>query len=54
MLVKWKVGTLLWVPLADVKEAFPVGVAEYAVSNKISFEPALLGRYHRCWERGID
>jgi len=29
-----------WVPLADMKEAYPVQVAEYAVANKIVEEPA--------------
>ena len=40
LLVEWKDGTSSWVPLADMKEAFPIDVAEYAVSNKISSEPA--------------
>jgi hypothetical protein len=40
LLVEWKDGTSSWVPLADMKEAFPIDVAKYAVSNKISSEPA--------------
>ena len=40
LLVSWKDGTSSWVPLADMKEAYPVQVAEYAVANKIVEEPA--------------
>jgi hypothetical protein len=29
-----------WVPLKDMKEAYPVQVVEYAVANKILGEPA--------------
>jgi Reverse transcriptase (RNA-dependent DNA polymerase) len=40
LLVNWKDGTSDWVPLADLKESYPVQVAEYAVNNKIVAEPA--------------
>jgi hypothetical protein len=40
MLVSWKDGTSSWVPLKDLKEAYPVQVAEYALANKILEEPA--------------
>jgi hypothetical protein len=40
LLVTWKDGTTSWEPLADLKESNPVEVAEYAVANKISEEPA--------------
>jgi hypothetical protein len=40
LLVSWKDGTASWVPLKDLKEAYPVQVVEYAVANKILEEPA--------------
>ena len=39
-LVSWKDGSASWAPLKDLKESNPVEVAEYAVANKISDEPA--------------
>jgi hypothetical protein len=41
--IQWKDGTTTWERLADMKESYPVEVAEYAVGNKISHEPAF------CW-----
>lgn len=40
ILVEWKHGTTDWLPLTDVKQSYPVELAEYAVQNKISTEPA--------------
>jgi hypothetical protein len=40
MLVQWKDGSTTWVALKDMKEAYPVQVAEYAVLSKLSQEPA--------------
>lgn len=40
LLVSWKDGSSSWVPLKDLKESFPVEVAEYALVNKILEEPA--------------
>jgi hypothetical protein len=40
LLVSWKDGSTLWVPLKDLKDLFPVEVAEYAMVNKILEEPA--------------
>jgi hypothetical protein len=40
LLVKWKEGGSDWIPLKDLKESYPVEVAEYAIANKISAEPA--------------
>jgi hypothetical protein len=40
LLVEWKDGGSDWVPLKDMKEAFPVQTAEYAVANKIAKQPA--------------
>jgi hypothetical protein len=40
LMVRWKDGTSSWEPLRNLKESNPVEVAEYAVANKISEEPA--------------
>lgn len=40
LLIEWMDGTQDWIPLSEVKESFPVQVAEYAVNNKISSEAA--------------
>jgi hypothetical protein len=39
LLVSWKDGSTSWVPLKDMKDSFPVEVAEYAMVNKILEEP---------------
>jgi len=41
--VKWKDESTSWETLADLKESFPIQVAEYAVCQSIDNEPALLG-----------
>ena len=38
--VKWNDDSTTWVPLKDLKESNPVEVAEYAVSMKLTAEPA--------------
>ena len=38
--VEWKNGSCTWLPLADLKESMPIEVAEYALANNISHEPA--------------
>ena len=40
LLVQWKDGSTNWVGLKDLKELYPVQVAEYSVATKISMEPA--------------
>ncbi|GKY96005.1 hypothetical protein MPSEU_000561000 [Mayamaea pseudoterrestris] len=40
LLVSWMDGTESWERLADLKESHPIEVAEYAVSNQLSKEPA--------------
>ena len=40
ILVQWKDCSTTWVPLKDMKEAYPVQMAEYAVQARISGEPA--------------
>ena len=38
--VQWKDGSTSWQSLKDLKEAYPVAVAEYAVAQGIANEPA--------------
>jgi hypothetical protein len=40
--VTWKDGTTSWERLADLKESYPVEVAEYAVAHGIDQQPAFL------------
>jgi hypothetical protein len=40
LLVEWKDGTNTWVSLADIKDSYPVQVADYAVTNQLTQEPA--------------
>ena len=38
--VIWKDGSGNWVYLKDLKDSYPIELAEYAVNNKIQDEPA--------------
>jgi len=38
--VQWKDGSTSWQSLRDFKEAYPIAVAEYAVTQGIDDEPA--------------
>ena len=40
ILIEWKDGSMNWVALKDVKESYPVQLAEFAISNCIAEEPA--------------
>ncbi len=40
LLVSWKDGTTSYAPLHEMKDAYPVQVAEYATASMISGEPA--------------
>jgi Reverse transcriptase (RNA-dependent DNA polymerase) len=40
LLVEWRDGSSNWIPLKDLKESYPIQVAEYAVANRIAEEPA--------------
>ena len=40
ILIEWKDGSTNWVTLKDVKESYPVQLAEFAISNRIAEEPA--------------
>ena len=38
--MQWKDGSTNWVALKDLKESYPIQVAEYAIASRISMEPA--------------
>ena len=40
ILCKWKDGSSTWSKLKDVKDSYPVDLAEFAIQNKIADEPA--------------
>ena len=40
LLIEWKDGSTNWVSLKDIKESYPVQVAEFALATHISMEPA--------------
>ena len=48
LLVEWKDGSTQWLDLKDLKDSNPIEVAEYAVANKISEEPAFAWWVHTC------
>ena len=40
LLVRWKDGSTSWIALKDLKESYPIQLAEYAVQARIAEEPA--------------
>ena len=38
--MEWKDGSSDWVSLKDLKNTYPIELAEYAISNRIQDEPA--------------
>ena len=40
LLAEWTDGTTQWLDLKDLKDSNPIELAEYAIANKISQEPA--------------
>ena len=40
LLVRWKDGKTTWIALKDLKESYPVQLAEYAVQSRLAEEPA--------------
>ena len=40
--LKWKDGSTTWNKLKDIKDSYPVQLAEYAVENRLSEEPAFV------------
>ena len=51
LLIEWANGSMDWVRLAEMKEAYPVQVAEYAVANGIAHEPAFNWWVHKAIKR---
>jgi hypothetical protein len=45
--VKWTDGTTEWLPLKDLKESHPIQVAEFAINNKITDQPAFAWWVHK-------
>jgi len=48
ILIEWRDGSMDWHKLAEIKDAYPVQLAEYAIANGIDHEPAL-----KWWVRKI-
>ena len=40
LMVSWKDGSSDWIPLKDLKAAYPIQIAEYAMANQIANKPA--------------
>jgi len=40
LLCNWKDGSTSWVKLKDIKDSYPIEIAEYAVANRIADKPA--------------
>jgi hypothetical protein len=51
--IQWKNGTTSWKPIKTLKEANPVEIMEYVISNKNASEPSLLGGYRSQSRNGI-
>jgi len=51
LLLEWVDGSMDWVRLAEVKEAYPLQLAEYAVANGIADEPAFKWWVHKVLRR---
>jgi len=51
LLIEWVDRSMNWVRLAEMKEAYPVQVAEYAVANGIVHEPAFNWWVHKAIKR---
>jgi len=51
LLLEWIDGSMDWVELSEVKESYPIQLAEYAVANGISHEPAFNWWVHKVLKR---
>ena len=38
--VQWKDGSSQWIAIKDIKNSYPIELAEYSINNKIHDEPA--------------
>ncbi len=45
LLIKWKDGSKTWTSLNDVKESYPIEMAEYVIHARIHEEPAFAWRF---------
>ena len=52
LLIEWKDGSTNWVSLKDIKESYPVEVAKFALSTRISMELAFAWWVPLCLKRG--
>ena len=48
LLVEWKYGSSIWIPLKDLKESNQVELDEYAAGNRLDVEPAF-----KWWVRDV-
>jgi hypothetical protein len=46
ILVQWKDGSTTWIALKDMKNSYPVQLAEYATQRRIAGEPAFAWWIH--------
>jgi hypothetical protein len=51
LMVTWKDGSSNWIKLKDIKDSYPVQVAEYAVTNKIAHKPAFSWWVHHVFRK---
>jgi hypothetical protein len=51
--VNWKNGTESWVKRAELKDSYPIELAEFAKARSIADEPDLLGGYLIPSEEGM-
>jgi len=51
LLMEWTDGSMDWVKLSEVKEAYPVQLTEYAMANNIAHEPAFKWWVHKVIKR---
>ncbi len=51
LLMEWVDGSMDWVKLSEVKEAYPVQLAEYTMANGMDHEPAFKWWTHKMLER---
>ena len=51
LMMEWTDGSMDWVKLSEVKEAYPVQLAEYAMANSIAHGPAFKWWVHKVFKR---
>jgi hypothetical protein len=55
LLVNWNNGSSDWVTLKDLKDSYPIQIAEYAAANQFARDPPphSSGGFTACFENGI-